>query len=224
MLVARPRGRGAEHRGQLGGQVGERPVRSAPPARRTATCFQYAVDMRPILPVARERTLPERAERAAIAPTPYADRVPSLIELVRSHTDLDDDDVAWLQLLMRTGRSSPTSPSPTWCCGCPTATATGFWAGAPDAAHDRPHGVRRRRRRHLRAAGRRPLLDARYAEGRLVARGRPGVARRRAGAGRDDPGAARRAGDRRGRPQHQPARRAHAQPAGAVLPPDRRPT
>ena len=53
-------------------------------------------------------------------------------------------------------------------------------------------------------------------------RGRPRVARRRAGAGRDDPGAPRRPGDRRGRPQHQPARRPHAQPARAVLPADRR--
>ena len=26
--------------------------------------------------------------------------MPSLQELVRAHTDLDDDDVAWLQLLM----------------------------------------------------------------------------------------------------------------------------
>ena len=26
--------------------------------------------------------------------------MPSLPELVRAHTDLDDDDVAWLQLLM----------------------------------------------------------------------------------------------------------------------------
>ena len=48
------------------------------------------------------------------------------------------------------------------------------------------------------------------------------MARRRAGAGGDDPGAPRRPGDRGDRPQHQPARRAHAEPAGAVLPADRR--
>ena len=54
--------------------------------------------------------------------------MPSLNELVRSHTDLDEAGrrvaaaAAW-----RTGRSSPTCPSPTWCCGCPTgrAAATG---------------------------------------------------------------------------------------------------
>ena len=83
---------------------------------------------------------------------------------------------------------------------------------------DRPDGVRRRHRRHLHP-GRSPAAAGRGVQpGSAGPRGRPGVARRRAGAGRDDPGAPRRPGDRGDRPQHQPARRAHPQPAGAVLP------
>ena len=97
----------------------------------------------------------------------------------------------------------------------------GLLGGRPDAADDRPDGVRRRRGRHLRP-GRSPAADRRgVRRGPAGPRGRPGVARRRAGAGRDDPGAARRPGDRGHRPQHQPARRTHAEPAGAVLPADR---
>ena len=70
-------------------------------------------------------------------------------------------------------------------------------------------------------AGRRPLLDAAYDQGRVVREGDPEW--------RDDvpvrvetiPVRRGEPGDRGDRAQHQPARRAHAQPAGAVLPPDR---
>ena len=88
---------------------------------------------------------------------------------------------------------------------------------------DRPHGVRRRRGRHLRArraAGR--CSTRRTTQGRLVREGDPEwrddvpvrvetIPVRRGGPG-----------DRGDRPQHQPARRPHPEPAGADLPADRR--
>ncbi len=73
----------------------------------------------------------------------------------------------------RTGRSSPTSASPTWCCGCPDREGTGFWAGGqmrpttgPTAYVDDIVGT-------FVPAGRRPHLDIAYAEGRLVREGDP---------------------------------------------------
>ena len=44
--------------------------------------------------------LPKGAQRSSGGPTrPTLASVPSLTDLVRNHTDLDDEDVAWLQLL-----------------------------------------------------------------------------------------------------------------------------
>ena len=103
----------------------------------------------------------------------------------------------------------------------PAADGSGYWAGAqmrpttgPTAFVDDIVGS-------FLGAGRRPLLDAAAARGPDRARGRPGVARRRAGARRGDPGTPRRPVDRGRRPQHQPPGRAYAEPAGAVLPADR---
>ena len=86
-----------------------------------------------------------------------------------------------------TGRSSPTSRSPTWSCGCPTGTGADSGPVAqmrpttgPTSLPDDvvgtfvPVGRRRDAGRGLRARAPR-------------ARGRPGVARRRAGPGRGDP-------------------------------------
>src|SRR5688500_3806229 len=76
-----------------------------------ATCFQYCPGMPPILPKhaltrAARGVLYCGAERACCpasskghGATPTLTCVASLTELVRDHTDLDADDVAWLQLL-----------------------------------------------------------------------------------------------------------------------------
>ena len=92
----------------------------------------------------------------------------------------------------------------------------------PDAAHHRSDRAGRRRARHLHPGGAPPDARRGLRLRPAGARGRPRVARRRAGAGRGHPRAPGRPGDRDHRPQHQPARRTHAQPARAQLPPDRR--
>jgi hypothetical protein len=43
--------------------------------------------------------IPQLPGYGGSTPEPYARSVPSLAELVRSHTDLDAQDVAWLHLL-----------------------------------------------------------------------------------------------------------------------------
>ena len=154
---------------------------------------------------------------------PYAGPVPSLLELVRSHTDLDEGDVGVLQLLMADWQiiADLSLRRPGAVAARPRGR--GLLGGRPDAADDRPHGVRRRHRRQLRP-------------GRAAVPARPGATPTAGWSARATPSGAttcrcgsrrsrcRRGGprDRGGRPQHQPARRAHAQPAGAVLPADRR--
>ena len=147
--------------------------------------------------------------------------MPSLTELVRSHTDLDDEDVAWLQLLQADWQIIADLSFADLVLWLPDREGTGFWAAGqmrpttgPTAYVDDVVGT-------FVPAGRRPMLDAAYAQGRLVREGDPEwrddvpVRVETIPVRRDEPG------DRRGRPQHQPARRAHAQPAGAVLPADR---
>ena len=148
--------------------------------------------------------------------------MPSLTELVRSHTDLDDEDVAWLQLLQADWQIIADLSFADLVLWLPDREGKGFWAGGqmrpttgPTAYVDDVVGT-------FIPTGRRPLLDAAYAQGRLVREGDPEwrddvpvrvetIPVRRAGPG-----------DRRGRPQHQPARRPHPEPAGAVLPADGR--
>ena len=150
--------------------------------------------------------------------------VPSLIELVRAHTDLDDGGRR-LAPAAAGGLADHRRPvaSPTWCCGCPTATGTGFWAGAqmrpttgPTAYVDDMVGT------FVPSGPPARCSTRRTPQGRLVREGDPEW--------RDDvpvrvetiPVRRGRAGHRGRRPQHQPARGAHPEPAGAVLPADRR--
>ena len=130
--------------------------------------------MTAILPAVPDRRLRDRATTGASRDAPYAGAVPSLTELVRSHTDLDDDDVAWLQLLQADWQIIADLSFADLVLWLPDREGTGFWAGGQMRPDDRPDGVRRRRGRHLRArpaAGR--MLDAAYAEGRLVREGDP---------------------------------------------------
>jgi two-component sensor histidine kinase len=99
--------------------------------------------------------------------------VPSLLELVRSHTDLDDDDVAVLQLLMADWQIIADLSFADLVLWLPDRGAAGFWAAAqmrpttgPTAYVDDVVGS-------FVPAGRRPMLDRAYADARLVREGDP---------------------------------------------------
>ncbi len=99
--------------------------------------------------------------------------MPSLTELVRSHTDLDDEDVAWLQLLQADWQIIADLSFADLVLWLPDRAGTGFWAGGqmrpttgPTAYVDDIVGT-------FIPMGRRPLLDAAYAQGRLVREGDP---------------------------------------------------
>ncbi len=99
--------------------------------------------------------------------------MPSLLELVRSHTDLDDEDVAWLQLLQADWQIVADLSFADLVLWLPDREGRGFWAGGqmrpttgPTAYVDDVVGT-------FLPTGRRPLLDAAYTQGRLVREGDP---------------------------------------------------
>jgi len=99
--------------------------------------------------------------------------VPSLTELVRSHTDLDEADVAWLQLLQADWQIIADLSFADLILWLPDRDGKGFWAAGqmrpttgPTAYVDDIVGT-------FIPAGRRPLLDAAYTQGRLVREGDP---------------------------------------------------
>src|SRR4051794_25783500 len=137
--------------------------------------------MRPILPKhvvgAEPRGVlscgPKRALAQAISPTPTLTCVASLIELVRAHTDLDPEDVAWLQLLQADWQIIADLSFADLILWLPDRAGAGFWAGGqmrpttgPTAYVDDIVGT-------FVPTGRRPHLDIAYAEGRLVREGDP---------------------------------------------------
>ena len=96
-----------------------------------------------------------------------------MTELVRVHTDLDSDDVAWLQLLLADWQIIADLSFADLVLWLPDREGKGFWAGAqmrpttgPTAYVDDVVGT-------FIPVGRRPLLDRAYAEGRLVREGDP---------------------------------------------------
>src|SRR6478609_5551468 len=96
-----------------------------------------------------------------------------MTDLVRSHTDLDDDDVAWLQLLMADWQIVADLSFADLVLWLPDRDGQGFWAGGqmrpttgPTAYVDDVIGT-------FVPVGRRPLIDAAYAQGRLVREGDP---------------------------------------------------
>src|SRR4051812_15071500 len=99
--------------------------------------------------------------------------VPSLTDVVRSHTDLDEDDVAWLQLLQADWQIIADLSFADLVLWLPDREGQGFWAGAqmrpttgPTAYVDDVVGT-------FVPQGRRPMLDAAWAQGRLVREGDP---------------------------------------------------
>src|SRR6478752_3319535 len=106
-------------------------------------------------------------------PPPTLTPVPSLNDLVRSHTELDADDVAWLQLLQADWQIIADLSFADLVLWLPDREQRGFWAAGqmrpttgPTAYVDDVIGT-------FVPVGRRPLIDAAYAEGRLVREGDP---------------------------------------------------
>src|SRR3954470_24635581 len=137
--------------------------------------------MRPILPKhvvgAEPRGVlscgPKRALAQAISPTPTLTCVASLIELVRAHTDLDPEDVAWLQLLQADWQIIADLSFADLVLWLPDQEEKGFWAAGqmrpttgPTAYVDDVIGT-------FVPVGRRPMIDAAHMQGRLVREGDP---------------------------------------------------
>ncbi len=99
--------------------------------------------------------------------------MPSLTELVRAHTDLDDDDVAWLALLMADWQIIADLSFADLVMWLPDREGRGFWAAGqmrpttgPTALVDDVVGT-------FVPAGRRRMLDMALEQGRLVREGDP---------------------------------------------------
>lgn len=99
--------------------------------------------------------------------------MPSLHELVRAHTDLVEDDVAWLQLLMADWQILADLSFADLVLWLPDLEGRGYWAGGqmrpttgPTALVDDVLGT-------FIPTGRRRMLDEAYTSGRLVREGDP---------------------------------------------------
>ena len=97
----------------------------------------------------------------------------SLPELARLHTDLDDDDVAWLQLLQADWQIIADLSFADLVLWLPDRNRTGFWAGGQMRPTTGPTAYADDILGSFSASGRRPLVDEAYAEGRLVREGDP---------------------------------------------------
>ena len=99
--------------------------------------------------------------------------MPSLDDIARAHTDLGGDDLAWLSLLMADWQIIADLSFADLVLWLPDRAGTGFWAAGqmrpttgPTALLDDVLGT-------FIPAGRRPLLDAAYTQGRVVREGDP---------------------------------------------------
>ena len=115
--------------------------------------------------------------------------MPSLDDIAREHTDLGGEDLAWLSLLMADWQIIADLSFADLVLWLPDRAGTGFWAAGqmrpttgPTALIDDVLGT-------FLAAGPAPAAGRGVRPGEGGPRGRPGVARRRAGPGGDHPGA-----------------------------------
>jgi two-component sensor histidine kinase len=99
--------------------------------------------------------------------------VPSLNELVRAHTDLDDEDLAWLHLLLADWQIIADLSFADLVLWLPDREGSGFWAGAqmrpttgPTAYVDDLVGA-------FVPKGRRPLIDSAHERQRVAREGDP---------------------------------------------------
>ena len=99
--------------------------------------------------------------------------MPSLNDLVRAHTDLDDEDLAWLHLLLADWQIIADLSFADLVMWLPDREGRGFWAGAqmrpttgPTAYVDDLVGA-------FIPTGRRPLLDSAYERQRVAREGDP---------------------------------------------------
>jgi two-component system, sensor histidine kinase PdtaS len=103
----------------------------------------------------------------------YADQVPTLTELVRTHTDLGTEDVGWLQMLLADWQVIADLSFADLVLWLPDRDGRGYWAAAqmrpttgPTAYVDDLVGA------YL-AKGRRPLVDSALEQGRVAREGDP---------------------------------------------------
>jgi two-component sensor histidine kinase len=99
--------------------------------------------------------------------------VPSLSAVARRHSDLDDDDVEWLQRILADWQIIADLSFADLVLWLPDREGTGYWAGGqmrpttgPTAYVDDIVGS-------FLARGRRPLVDAAYTQGRIAREGDP---------------------------------------------------
>ncbi len=99
--------------------------------------------------------------------------MPSLNELVREHTDLDDDDIAWLQLIMADWQIIADLSFADLVLWLPDRGGTGFWAGSQMRPTTGPTALVDDMVGQFMPRGRRVMLDQAWEHGRLVRDGDP---------------------------------------------------
>ena len=99
--------------------------------------------------------------------------MPSLLELVRAHTDLDDDDVSWLQQLMADWQIIADLSFADLVMWLPDREGNGFWAGGQMRPTTGPTSLPDDIVGTFVPTGRRRMVDEAYELGRLVREGDP---------------------------------------------------
>jgi two-component sensor histidine kinase len=99
--------------------------------------------------------------------------VPSLNDLARAHTDLDEADLAWLHLLVADWQIIADLSFADLVLWLPDRQGTGYWAGAQMRPTTGPTAFEQDVVGTFVAQGRRPLLDSAYERQRVAREGDP---------------------------------------------------